>query len=290
MSSRRTFPFSSRNSSPTGTTRQLLKSVFVTLPLFFVAACEHIPTPAQLARHYQLEATWLQGGDFELLSLARPGALEGRRLHIYLGGDGQPWQGTQPAHNPTGRRSMALDLLQQDTAPALYLGRPCYHLGTMPAGCTANLWTAGRYSHTVIDSMNTALQGLLRGHPNIEEVVLIGYSGGGNLAVLLAPRLRPGVAVAVLTVAANLDTDAWIAHHRVLPLADSLNPAGTASTGAGEAHLQGEQDKIVPPATTRAYFQQHPAARAIPLAGFDHRCCWVGQWPQLLALAPQAQR
>ncbi|TXS90569.1 alpha/beta hydrolase [Parahaliea aestuarii] len=290
MSSRRTFPFVVRNSSPTGTPRQLLKSVFVTLPLIFIAACEHIPGPQQLAQHYQLEAAWQTGGDFSLLSLARPGALHSRRLHIYLAGDGQPWHGSRPARNPTGRRSMALELLQQDPSPALYLARPCYHLDTMPARCTAKLWTSGRYSPEVVASMSDALTTLLENHSNIEEVLLIGYSGGGNLALLLAPRLPATVAVAVLTVAANLDTDAWTGHHRVLSLSDSLNPAVAITTTASEMHLQGSEDTIVPPTTTRLYFQRHPGAKAIQLPDFDHRCCWVEQWPRLLALAPPAQR
>ncbi|TXS96730.1 lipase family protein [Parahaliea maris] len=157
----------------------------------------------------------------------------------------------------------------------------------MPANCTPTLWTSGRYSETVINSMADALAKQLDANPSIREIVLIGYSGGGNLAVLLAPRLAGSVPVSVVTIAANLDTVAWSAHHRVLPLQDSLNPAEQQASGLQEMHFQGAEDTVVPPATSAAYFQRHPQARSVTVEAFDHRCCWAQQWPQLLQQALQ---
>ena len=50
----------------------------------------------------------------------------------------------------------------------------------------------------------------------MREVTFVGYSGGGVLAVLIAERLDN--VAGVITVGANLDTDAWTEHHGYLPL------------------------------------------------------------------------
>lgn len=281
----RTFHFLTTESSPSHVARQLLKPLFITLPVIFLVACGQLPSPAQLADRYQLQSGWVAGAGFDLLTLATPDWSSGPRLHVYLEGDGRPWLRDRPAPDPTGRHLLALELLQRDPAPALYLGRPCYHLDAMPANCTSNLWTSGRYSETVVASMAGALTAQLRAHPSIREVVLIGYSGGGDIAVLLAPRLTGSARVSVITVAANLDTTAWSTHHRVLPLEGSLNPAEQAASGLPELHFQGLRDTVVPVATNAAYFQRHPQATSVIVEAFDHRCCWAEQWPQLLRRA-----
>ena len=56
-----------------------------------------------------------------------------------------------------------------------------------------------------------------------ERVLLFGHSGGGVLAVLLAPRV-PETA-GLVTVAANLDIDRWADLHGYPRLHQSLNPA-----------------------------------------------------------------
>jgi hypothetical protein len=99
--------------------------------------------------------------------------------------------------------------------------------------------------------------------------------------VLAAERLD-GVD-AVITIAANLDTDAWTTHHRYLPLSGSLNPARSAREHPWrEIHLQGGNDKVAPPSTTDAYFERYPAAERRLIADHDHVCCWIDAWPSLL--------
>lgn len=207
-------------------------------------------------------------------------------LHVYLEGDGRPWiHGVLAAADPTPRTPYALDLMARDPQPALYLGRPCYFgLHDEPA-CGPRLWTDARYGREVVASMAAALARLLeeRGRP---PVVLVGYSGGGTLAVLLADRV-PNVR-AVITVAANLDTDAWTAQHRYRPLAGSLNPMAAARLqGIAHVHLAGAEDLVVPDHQIQSFVARH-GGRHRTLAGFDHRCCWRQAWPDLLhdALAP----
>lgn len=212
-------------------------------------------------------------------------------LRVYLPGDGIPWRGPRPSTNPTGRRHIALELLLRDPAPAVLLGRPCYLQRRLDPACEPDLWTGGRYSERVIDALDEAL-GALVTRSGAHSLLLIGYSGGGTLATLLAARQQ--LPTTVVTIAANLDTDAWTRHHRHLPLQGSLNPAKDVAATAPfrQIHLFGEMDELVPPETLSAYRSSHPGATWLPRAGFDHRCCWAQAWPDLLeaALAVSAPR
>ena len=88
-----------------------------------------------------------------------------------------------------------------DPGPAVYVGRPCYHGLGDRASCVPALWTSGRYSESVVTSMAAAVQRVVAAR-GIERTVWIGYSGGGVLAVLLAPRVPE--TVGLVTIAANL--------------------------------------------------------------------------------------
>jgi pimeloyl-ACP methyl ester carboxylesterase len=150
------------------------------------------------------------------------------------------------------------------------------------AGCQPELWTVGRYSEPVVASMTVATRRLIEsgGH---DGALLIGYSGGGALALLVAERLE--LVHAVVTLAANLDIDAWTTLHGYSPLATSINPVTVAGTRIGlrHRHLTGAEDGNVPPVVQRRLMEQLPADSFRTVAGFDHRCCWVERWPELLA-------
>ena len=203
-------------------------------------------------------------------------------LHVYLSGDGSPWVNrTRIAADPTPRNPVALKLMALDPSPSLYLGRPCYHGLADSIGCDASAWTSGRYSERVADSMAAALEGFVRdaGH---KDVVLIGYSGGGVLAWLLASRI-PQTRLLV-TVAANLDIDAWTRLHDYTPLHDSLNPAALAPLPPRirQLHLVGTRDTNVPPSLVRSALEAAGEHAIIAAKPTDHRCCWEKLWPGIL--------
>jgi pimeloyl-ACP methyl ester carboxylesterase len=201
-------------------------------------------------------------------------------IHIYLEGDGQPWRrGRCPAANPSSRHLTALQLMMSDPRPSLYLNRPCYGLDRMPANCTADLWTGGRYSAVVVDAMRSALDQLGRKFPG-KSWLLIGHSGGGSLAVLIAQG-RTDVA-GLITLAANLDIDAWTRHFGYLPLAQSLNPATMPQLPDGilRWHYAATRDHQVPSTLIAEAAQRDSHARFILLEG-DHECCWQHHWPHI---------
>ena len=201
-------------------------------------------------------------------------------LHVYLDGDGTPWAGATPAADPTPRHPLVLELMRLDEDASLYLGRPCYHGLAGDPGCTPALWTSDRYSDAVVSSMAAALRTHLASR-GVDRLAFIGYSGGGTLAMLLAPRF--GETAAVVTVAANLDTEAWTAHHRYVRLTGSLNPAAQPSLlpHVYQRHYVGARDRVVPPQTLSGRAVDRAALVVVP--EFDHVCCWPRLWPSVLA-------
>lgn len=211
--------------------------------------------------------------------VARTSGNWGERLVVFLDGDGRPWSddGQHPSADPTTRNPIALKLLEQTPVPAIYVSRPCYQEPT-DTGCSPEIWTSRRYSPRVVESIAAAIRTAAQS-AGLHELVLIGYSGGGALAVLVAERIEN--VAAVITLCANLDIDAWTAHHGYLPLRGSLNPAASDREHPWpEIHLQGTLDAVVPPSTTREYFKHHPAAHAWRFEDYDHVCCWVETWPR----------
>lgn len=248
----------------------------------FLSACT---TPGQAlqqqAQTLGLEPLLLRGEPFNHQSYYHSGV--GGRLHVYLEGDGKPWtRPTRVATDPTSRDPLLLPMMALDPAPALYLGRPCYNGQAADRNCQRRWWTGDRYSATVVNSLAAALHQFVR-RRQFDQLLLIGHSGGGTLAMLLAPRLQQ--TQGVVTLAANLDIDRWVALHRYTPLRGSLNPRQQPPLPATvrQLHFVGRRDKNVPLALSVDSLANQPAAELIILEDFDHRCCWLERWPQLLA-------
>jgi len=208
-------------------------------------------------------------------------AAAGSALHVYLVGDGAPWlRRGLAASDPTPRRALMFELMGLDPAPSLYLGRPCYHGLSKSPACTPGLWTDSRYSEAVVTSMASALDRVAAEH---RTLILLGYSGGGTLAMLTAERLPQ--TSAVVTVAANLDTARWTELHGQQALSGSLDPARRPPLPGHvkQLHIAGELDDNVPPELIRDAIAHQPGALYEVLPGQDHSCCWREVWPAVLA-------
>ncbi|WP_374090055.1 alpha/beta fold hydrolase [Methylomicrobium lacus] len=236
------------------------------------------------AERLSLGRTVVKGMDFKHVVYRNRAPIQNGELHVYLDGDGSPWiHHRQIAANPTPRNPLVLRLTAEDPSASVYLGRPCYHgFGAKPP-CTAELWTSGRYSKTVIETMSAAL-GEIRKALHPQRTVLIGFSGGGALAMLLAERLE-GIS-AIVTVAGNLDPDAWTARHRYSPLTGSENPAKhpPLSGQIFQLHLAGAKDTNIPPDLILPAVRRQPSARLIVMPDADHDCCWERHWPSILEM------
>lgn len=217
----------------------------------------------------------------------KPAEATGGDLHIYIGGDGTPWlQGRYPAEDPTPKYATALELIISDKGPAIFVARPCYY-GTrhQDPACHPRLWTSARYSGEVVASTLAVIQRYQQLY-NPTRLILIGFSGGGAIATLLAPQLDGDVYL--VTLAGNLDITAWTELHGYLPLTESLNPADFKLQTADlpQLHLMGGLDEEVPASIIQDYSRGLSPASLREYSGIDHNCCWLEVWQEVLAERP----
>jgi pimeloyl-ACP methyl ester carboxylesterase len=233
----------------------------------------------QIARRGGLAALTLPGAGFEHSAFAREAADE-MSLVLFIDGDGSPWvnSGRSIAADPTPRNPVSLDLAARTAGTVLYLGRPCYFAARSDRACEPRWWTSDRYSETVIASMTAAANHFIEDH-HIKRVLLVGYSGGGTLAVLMTARVSH--VVGVVSIAGNLDPDAWAQAHHYLPLDGSLSPALQPPLPADVAqwYLVGDRDTNVSYGMASRYLDRVPRDRIWHFGDFDHVCCWVREWP-----------
>ncbi len=237
----------------------------------------------RIAGEYGLSTGMVKGNGFRLRYYRKGEVTGGESLRIYLEGDGLPWLRPRlVARDPTARNPVALRLILQDPGPAVYLARPCYHQMEDHSLCVPWHWTAGRYSRTVVDSMTAAIRTLAASRPSPAGIGLVGYSGGGALAMLIAERL-PQVDH-VITIAGNIDPDAWTGLHGYSPLSGSENPSlyPPLRGSIRQLHLAGEKDENLPPPLIGQALERQGNGSLVTLAGYNHHCCWQDIWPLVL--------
>lgn len=252
-------------------------------------------SPAQRhadAERIVINAGWqrmvLDTSTFSLAAFVPRTLTQAETLTVYIEGDGMAWVDSHtPSFDPTPRDPVALQLALRDpNAHAVYLARPCqYVTGNDRHLCENKYWTEHRFAPEVIDASTQAIEQLKRRY-HARNIVLIGYSGGGAVAALVASR-RADV-VQLVTVAGNLDIAAWAAQKRISPLTGSLNPADAwaALVNTPQLHFVGGADKVMGPEFAESYRVRFPAGQqpqVIVVPEFNHHCCWVQDWPSLAA-------
>lgn len=229
----------------------------------------------------------VEGEKFRHAVLVRDGRPPRASVRVYVEGDGRPWRGTdRPAADPTPANPIGLKLMQADGQSDAYLGRPCYWGLSDESPCEPIWWTHARFSAPVVRSMITALRTtLLDRYPDVQCVELVGYSGGGTLALLMAGQMSE--VCAVTTVASPIDIVAWAARLGYTPLEHSENPVALPPLPARivQRHLRGARDAVVAVDNGRDWMMGSSSAALVVIDEFDHVCCWLQRWPALLESA-----
>jgi dienelactone hydrolase len=255
-------------------------------------ACTPLSTPVQrkqladgLAEKRQWQGIRLDVGRFQLMAYMPQVLAPTASLVIYIEGDGLAWiTSSQISRDPTPSDPVALRLaLAQPDGSAAYLARPCQYVDAHADSCNSRYWTDARFAAEVVAATDAAID-LIEQRFAARSLTLVGYSGGGAVAVLVAARRRD--VTRLITVAGNLDTTAWVGLHHLVPLTGSENPADNVSTlrGIAQTHLVGERDANVTPDLVGAFaalFPLNERPRVTVVPGFDHHCCWADQWPML---------
>jgi pimeloyl-ACP methyl ester carboxylesterase len=218
------------------------------------------------------------------------------QLTIYIEGDGAAWYSRQiPPSDPTPKNPIAAYLALADPHFFVaYLARPCMYLQSEQLKqCSAELWSDARFGIEALALSNQAIDDLIahikeRGlldSPRQYSLNLVGYSGGGVLAALMAAQRRD--VACLVTLASPLDIEVWAKLQKVAPLAKSFNPAYPDAnlSQIRQMHWFGAEDRVVPPQAIGRYRNWNPSIEREQviqiLPNFNHRNYWIQDWPSL---------
>lgn len=234
-----------------------------------------------------IDAGWqritLDAGMFALAAFLPQDLYQTKTLTIYIEGDGLAWvSSSTPSFDPTPNNPLALKLALSDHIDtAVYLARPCQYVeGDDRRGCEQKYWTSHRFAPEVIEASNIAVSQLKKRYA-ADKLRIIGYSGGGAVAALIAAR-RADVKQ-LITIAGNLDHAVWTKQHRLSPLYGSLNPADAWQQlqDVPQQHYVGELDTNINASVAQAFVSRFTADKQpiiTMMPGFDHHCCWESLW------------
>lgn len=254
---------------------------------FCLSGCVAVDLPEEPARiTAQAEkqgflAMDIRGDIFRPAAFVRGATSAGDTMVVYIEGDGAPWiTPYHPPRDPTPQKPMSLALAALDSAQkVVYLGRPCQYLNAQALqSCDSSFWTERRFAPEVISAYDEAVNDL-KSSLGVSHIRLVGYSGGGVIAVLLAARRHD--VESLITIAAPLAVSEWVAWHGASPLTGSLDPAELAVQLPPAVHFVGQKDKIVPVSVVEKFINRN-GGRMLAMRDYDHDCCWARDWVELL--------
>lgn len=227
----------------------------------------------------------IQGRNFVLLSYVRI-KKAGEPLVVYIEGDGLAWESrSQVSSDPTPTDPLVMRLAALDPSLNIaYLARPGQYTSLGASPCDVKYWTAGRFSQEVVDDMDLAVS-RLRDMAGATSVSLIGYSGGGAVAALIAARR--GDVTGLRTIAGNLDHEAVSKWNKVSPLRGSLNPIDIADKikYLPQRHFVASNDGVIPVCVAESFAEKigdkkHESITIV--RGVTHYSGWEDKWRGLL--------
>jgi hypothetical protein len=266
--------------------KKLLLALLLLSLAFWLSACA---TNSRQLWEKEVRRGWTAG--FKPQDLSAPpfrlaGLLKGESgsdLVVYLEGDGRAVVRGRPSADPTPSHAQSYDLALLDPAPlVLYLARVGQFMPSYASSQYQLYWASGRLAPEVVQSASYAIDEVKR-KTGAQRVHLVGFSGGGGLAVLVAAR-RDDVA-SLVTVAGLLDIDWWVQNSGWQPLSASVNPAKYANIVANipQIHFYGTSDRVIPPAMSQRFFLMAQFSDYTRTAlAHDHYSGWTNSWPRLL--------
>lgn len=248
----------------------ILRYLSPILLLFGLAACTTLQVPDDFAY------TEIETSDFDFATWQKISAKSAPHK-VYIEGDGFAFNAHgQPTSDPTPRNTLVRELAFGDTHPnVIYMARACQFV--QHKQCAQKYWTTARFAPEVITAQADALKQIVGSAP----VTLVGFSGGAQVAALIAV-LHPEIKVRqIITVAGNLDHPAWTKLHNVPPLSESLdlNDYRIAFAKLMQTHYVGTDDAVMPPALTRAFVAD--ISSIVEVKGASHNSGWTAVIPEI---------
>ena len=266
--------------------KYLFKLIVIILCSSVLSGCNSTSTTKSssesIAGLHDFNKVMVKGGDF-LITTYQKVTDKNASYVFYIEGDGSPFEGKYKISlNPTPRQRTFVNLATMDKRPnVIYIARPCQYT-PMEANpkCTNLYWTSRRLSDDSVDALNQVINSINNGQP----FSLIGYSGGGGIAVLIAARNNK--VKDIITVAGNLDHVAFTSYHNVTPMIDSLNPINFAEkiNMIPQLHVSGAKDTKVPPFIADKFVKASASVcvKNRTFQGVSHNKGWDKIWEHIL--------
>lgn len=185
-----------------------------------------------------------------------------KSIKIYIEGDGLAWIDKRTiSSNPTPIYPIALRFASKDNSHnVFYIARPCQY--NLDLNCNKDYWTKKRFSKEVIESFDQVINNLKKEY-KFKDIEIIGFSGGGAIAMLLASQ-RDDVKK-ITTIAGNLNHKLVNKLHNVSPMSDSLNPIDIAQRTSyiPQIHYIGEKDNIITIDIVNSYIEASKSSKNI---------------------------
>ena len=231
---------------------------------------------------------YIKAGQFTLMTYQRFYG-HSERISIYIEGDGRAWETKYKlSGDPTPSDPVALRLAVEDSGDNIaYMARPGqYPLSGIP-DCSSRYWSEARFAGEVIDAFNRGID-LLKKKSRASRVELVGFSGGGAIAVLIAARRND--VISLRTLAGNLDPKAFCRYHHVSLLEGSMDPMDAAKSISQipQRHFIGLKDSVVPIGIAQSFVRMqgdNAYQRVTIVHGVTHTQGWTERWKELLSLS-----
>ena len=227
----------------------------------FLSGCANLIIPDEF--QYRKIAT----ADFDFASWQKVTTANGL-YKIYIEGDGHAFDANgHPTTDPTPQGTMLRELAFTDYQPnVIYLARACQFV--QHKKCAQKYWTTARFAPEIIAAQAEAVKQIAGNAP----VILIGFSGGAQIAGLIAVQ-NPDIKVKkIITIAGNLDHSAWTEYHHVPALSESLdlNNYRQEFNVIPQIHYVGTEDKIMPPFLNRNFVADKSTVHQVEGAGHNY--------------------
>lgn len=253
---------------------------FICLPLF----SEKASSIQKKAQELNFKKKYIKTNCFTLTTFYRF-KKNSDTIRIYIEGDGCAWSDKNSLSlDPTPKRPIALSLAMCDNFDSVaYIARP----GQFSyAKCNSRYWSSCRFASEVTDAIDYVID-ILKQKCKAKNIEIIGYSGGGALAILIAAKRND--IISIRTIAGNLNLKLFCSYHKVSPLIGSLDPFDVAQrvSKIPQRHFVGSKDKVVPDFIVLSFIKKEGINENdcfTIVDGATHMDKWATIWKSLLLI------
>lgn len=241
----------------------MMKSLLKFLSLFLLCRCSTITVPQEFS-YKAIDTSYFKIASWQKITAPN------KPYKIYIEGDGYAFNSSgYPTQDPTPKGKLMRELAFGDNSPnVIYLARPCQYIKTN--ACLTKYWTTARFAPEVVNAEFEAIKKTIGNSP----AILIGFSGGAQIAGLVASAKKGLNITKIITIAGNLNHSAWTELHNLSPLNESMNLENYREQfiAIPQIHYAGTNDKVIPPHLIKNFVGNN--ITVIMVNGATHNSGW----------------